>query len=118
MTGVRTRNRLKALAVEKQTVPGVYADGGGLSLIVTDADTKKWELRIAICGRRRQLGLGVYPAVSLDAARQRLVVEVWLKDPEFFTRDFDVARLEYAPSDLAIEPFNCSPEGVTGTIGR
>jgi hypothetical protein len=54
--------------------------------------------------------------VSLDAARQRLVVEVWLKDPEFFTRDFDVARSEYAPSDLKLEPFNCSPEGVTGTI--
>ncbi len=54
--------------------------------------------------------------LSFDAARQRLVAEVWLKDPEFFTRDFDVARLEYAPSDLSIEPFNCTPEGVTGTI--
>ena len=54
--------------------------------------------------------------ISFDAARQRLVVEVWLEDPEFFTRDFDVARMEYAPSDLSIEPFNCSPEGVTGTI--
>jgi hypothetical protein len=56
--------------------------------------------------------------LSFDANRQRLIVEVWLKDPEFFTRDFDVARLEYAPSDLAIQPFNCSPEGVTGTIAR
>ena len=54
--------------------------------------------------------------VSFDAERQRLVVEVALKDPEFFTRDFDVSRSEYAPSDLTIEPFNCSPEGVTGTI--
>jgi hypothetical protein len=54
--------------------------------------------------------------LSFDAERQRLVVEVALKDPEFFTRDFDVSRSEYAPSDLTIEPFNCSPEGVTGTI--
>jgi hypothetical protein len=54
--------------------------------------------------------------LSFDAERQRLVVEVWLKDPEFFTRDFDVGRMEYAPSDLKLEPFNCSPEGVTGTI--
>ncbi|HUQ51946.1 MAG TPA: DUF6152 family protein [Gammaproteobacteria bacterium] len=54
--------------------------------------------------------------LSFDAERQRLVVEVALKDPEFFTRDFDVSRSEYAPSDLSIEPFNCSPEGVTGTI--
>lgn len=56
--------------------------------------------------------------LSFDAERQRLVVEVALKDPKFFTRDFDVARLEYAPSALTIEPFNCSPEGVTGTIAR
>jgi hypothetical protein len=54
--------------------------------------------------------------LSFDAERQRLVVEVALKDPEFFTRDFDVSRSEYAPSDLSLEPFNCSPEGVTGTI--
>lgn len=71
MTGIRTRNRLKALAVEKQTAPGIYADGSGLSLVVTDTGTKKWELRIAIGGRRRQLGLGVYPGVSLDDARSK-----------------------------------------------
>jgi hypothetical protein len=56
--------------------------------------------------------------LSFDAERQRLVVEVALKDPTFFTRDFDVSRYEYAPSELTIEPFNCSPEGVTGTIER
>jgi hypothetical protein len=56
--------------------------------------------------------------LSFDAQRQRLVVEVALKDPTFFTRDFDWSRSEYAPSDLTIEPFNCSPEGVTGTIAR
>ena len=32
--------------------------------------------------------------------------------------DWAMVRTEYAPSDLAIEPFNCSPEGVTGTIAR
>ena len=56
--------------------------------------------------------------LSFDAERQRLVVEITLSDPEFFTRDFDPALLEYQPSDLEIEPFNCSPEGVTGTIAR
>jgi hypothetical protein len=56
--------------------------------------------------------------LSFDAERQRLVVEVALKDPTFFTRDFDWSRSEYAPSDLTLEPFNCSPEGVTGTVGR
>jgi hypothetical protein len=67
-------------------------------------------------GMLHSAGLTSVERVSLDVARQRLVVEVWLKDPEFFTRDFDVARSEYAPSDLKLEPFNCSPEGVTGTI--
>ncbi len=56
--------------------------------------------------------------LSFDTERQRLVVEITLSDPGFFTRDFDPARLEYQPSDLEIEPFNCSPEGVTGTIAR
>lgn len=54
--------------------------------------------------------------VRLDAARQRLVVETTLKDPEFFTRDFDPAVLEFQPSELKLEPFNCSREGVDGTI--
>jgi hypothetical protein len=67
-------------------------------------------------GMLHSAGLTSVERLSFDAARQRLVVEVWLKDPEFFTRDFDVARMEYAPSDLALEPFDCSPEGVTGTI--
>jgi hypothetical protein len=56
--------------------------------------------------------------VHLDAARQRLVVEFDLKDPEFFTRDFDHSMLEFAPSDLRLEPFNCSREGVDGTIRK
>jgi hypothetical protein len=56
--------------------------------------------------------------VHLDAARQRLVVEIDLVDNEFFTQPFARSTTEYAPSDLKIEPFNCSPEGVTGTIRK
>lgn len=56
--------------------------------------------------------------LSLDAARQRLVVEIDLEDPEYFTKPFPRATLEYAPSDLTIEPFNCSPEGLTGTLRK
>ena len=71
MAGIRTQNRLKAIAVEKQRTPGIYADGGGLSLIVTDAGVKRWELSIAASGHRRQLGLGIYPMVSLESARRK-----------------------------------------------
>jgi hypothetical protein len=56
--------------------------------------------------------------LSFDAARQRLVVEIDLSDPEFFKQPFPRSRNEYAPSALKIEPFNCSPEGVTGTIKK
>jgi hypothetical protein len=56
--------------------------------------------------------------LHLDAARQRLVVEIRLKDPEFFTREFDPSILEYEPSDLKLEPFKCSPEGVDGAIRK
>jgi hypothetical protein len=54
--------------------------------------------------------------LHLDGARQRLVVEIDLVDPEFFTRPFPRSTNEYAPSELKIEPFNCSREGVTGTL--
>ena len=56
--------------------------------------------------------------VRLDAARQRLVVEIDLADSEYFTKPFPRGILEYAPSDLKIEPFNCSPEGITGTLKK
>ena len=56
--------------------------------------------------------------VRLDPARQRLVVEIDMTDPEFFTQPFPRATYEYAPSDLKLEPFNCSPAGVTGTIRK
>jgi len=56
--------------------------------------------------------------IHLDAARQRLVVEIDQADPDFFTQPFPRGTMEYAASDLKIEPFNCSPEGVTGTVKK
>jgi hypothetical protein len=56
--------------------------------------------------------------VRLDAAKQQLEVTITLKDPEFFTRDFDPWTMEYRPSDLKLEKFNCSPEGIDGTLKK
>ena len=56
--------------------------------------------------------------LRFDAARQRVILEVDMSDPEYFTQPFPRATYEYAPSDLKIEPFNCSREGTTGTIKR
>ena len=56
--------------------------------------------------------------LRLDPERQRLVVDIDLTDPEFFKQPFPRGTLEYGPSNLKVEPFNCSPEGVTGTIKK
>ncbi|MDZ7662535.1 tyrosine-type recombinase/integrase [Thiohalophilus sp.] len=53
------------------TSHGKYEDGGGLRLVVSKAGAKKWVLRFTINGRRREMGLGSYPDVSLADARLR-----------------------------------------------
>jgi integrase len=64
-------HKLTALAVKKATKPGTYEDGGGLRLIISKAGNKRWIIRIAIRGKRRDIGLGGYPAVALEEARER-----------------------------------------------
>ncbi len=54
--------------------------------------------------------------LHVDAVRQRLIVDVDFTDPEFFKQPPGRNTMEYSPSNLKIEPFKCSPEGLTGTI--
>jgi hypothetical protein len=54
--------------------------------------------------------------VSFDEASQRLKVRIELEDPVFYTRGFDAAMAEYAPSDLTIQPFDCKPENPDHTL--
>ena len=42
------KHKLTAIAVQKAKEPGAYADGGGLSLIITDKAVRRWELRLEI----------------------------------------------------------------------
>ncbi len=51
--------------------PGRYSDGEGLHLYISTAGRKSWVQRITIDGRRRDLGLGAYPSVSLAQAREK-----------------------------------------------
>ena len=60
---------LTDLAVKAIANPGRHGDGSGLYLYVTAAGTRSWVQRIVIDRRRRDLGLGGYPAVSLKHAR-------------------------------------------------
>ena len=52
--------------------PGRHGDGRGLFLYVKPSGSRSWVLRYQVQGRRRDLGLGAYPAVSLAMARQRV----------------------------------------------
>jgi len=51
--------------------PYKLRDGGGLYLLITPTDAKRWRLRYAIGGRESMLSLGTYPATSLNAARAK-----------------------------------------------
>ncbi|MCR8724554.1 tyrosine-type recombinase/integrase [Frigidibacter sp. ROC022] len=67
---MRAMHRLSAKAVVA-LAPGKYADGGGLWLVKRKGGGAQWVQRITIYGRRREMGLGAYPAVSLAEARRK-----------------------------------------------
>ena len=69
-------------------------------------------------GLLHSAALTITERIHLDAEKQLLMVEVDQADPEFFTQPFPRATTGYRPTDLKIEPFNCSPEGLTGTIRK
>ncbi|MFK7793198.1 MAG: tyrosine-type recombinase/integrase [Devosiaceae bacterium] len=51
--------------------PGKHGDVRGLYLLVKPSGARSWVLRYQVHGRRRDLGLGAYPDVSLAMARER-----------------------------------------------
>ncbi len=63
--------KLSVKRVQSLREPGRYADGAGLYLVITKTKSKNWLHRITVYGRRRDLGLGRFPDVSLAQARQR-----------------------------------------------
>ena len=50
--------------------PGRYCDGNALYLQVKPSGARSWVQRMVIRGRRRELGLGGFPLVSLTEARE------------------------------------------------
>jgi integrase len=65
----RALHRLSARAIERATAAGYLHDGGGLYLQITTTGARSWVYRFAMNGRRRDMGLGAFPAVSLATAR-------------------------------------------------
>ena len=63
--------KLSATRVKALRDPGRYSDGDGLHLFIGKNGRKSWVQRITVDGRRRDIGLGGYPTVSLAQARKR-----------------------------------------------
>src|SRR3954454_3728727 len=67
----RTIGRLTALKADKAKRPGMYADGGGLYLRVTESGAKNWVFRFMLNGRPRWMGLGPLELYGLQEARTK-----------------------------------------------
>jgi integrase len=64
--------RLTVLKVARAKAPGMYADGGGLYLQVTEGIkgiNRSWIYRYTLGGRTREMGLGPHPLYGLAEAR-------------------------------------------------
>ena len=64
---------LSALAVQRLTAPGMHAVGGvaGLYLCVSPSGSRSWIARVNVDGKRREMGLGSFPDISLSIAREK-----------------------------------------------
>lgn len=51
--------------------PGKHPDGQGLWLVKRSKEAGKWILRLSVHGKRREMGLGRWPDVSIAEARER-----------------------------------------------
>jgi integrase len=70
----RKAKELSALEVGRLKEPGRHSVGvvDGLALQVGDQGQRSWVLRITVAGgKRREMGLGAYPSVTLATAREK-----------------------------------------------
>src|SRR5690349_12348213 len=61
-----TNGKIKTLESGKE-----QGDGRNLWLVANRNGRKRWEFRYTICGRRRFMGLGSWPEVTMDDARDK-----------------------------------------------
>ena len=61
---------LTAARVKALSTPGLHGDGGTLYLRVAPGGSRSWIQRLTINGKRRDVGLGGWPLVTLAEARE------------------------------------------------
>ena len=121
----RPLNKLSAASL-KAAQPGKYSDGGGLWFHQRGDGGAQWFLRITVHGRRREMGLGRYPDVTLKEARTE--AEKWralarqgldpIKERERQKRE--AARNLHLLEDIAKDAFESRKAELKGdgTAGR
>ena len=69
----RIARELTAIEVRRLTDVGYHAVGkvAGLYLQISPSGARSWILRISVAGKRREIGLGAYPGVSLALAHEK-----------------------------------------------
>ena len=72
--------KLNPKQIENLKVSGTYEDGDGLRLEVKPSGKKYWQLRFQLAGKRREMGLGAYPSVTLKEAREAAAAQRKLLD--------------------------------------
>jgi integrase len=69
----RKAEELSALVVGRMKTPGLWAVGGvaGLYLCINSGTARSWILRMVVGTKRRDMGLGGFPDVTLAQAREK-----------------------------------------------
>lgn len=69
----RKAKEISTLEVKRISKPGRHAVGfiNGLLLVVKESGAKSWILRTVVGGKRKNIGLGSYPEISLADAREK-----------------------------------------------
>ena len=98
------KKRLTDAFVRTALPAGKYHDEHGLILRVMPSGSKQWVQRLVIHGRRRDIGLGGYPLVTLAEARDKAFANRKLAragaDPMAVQRRPDVPTFEEAATKV------------------